>query len=128
MAPLRIIAAWSGGVAAGVGMGYVGVHVAVQPVNPLVVPSLAIDPTSVVLAGVLAAALPALILRCSFMQVVALAVAGGFLCFAGVNFVHWVAFDPPHPRANLSELRDWVAASVCVGVAATLSTGIASRQ
>jgi hypothetical protein len=108
-------------------MALIGVLNAPRPANPLVVAQLAIDPASVAVAEMLAAALPALVLRRSFWEILALAAGGSVLCLLSVNLVHWIALTPPRASAHLPALRDLAAASVGVMVAATLSAGVASR-
>ena len=126
MAATRTFVAGSLGIAAGVGLAAAGLLSAPQRSNPLVVAELAIDPTAVVLAGVAAAALPALMLRCSPIRTLVLALGGAMLCWLGVNFVHWAG--PIRPgRAGLEWRMDLAAATLGVVVSAVISAGIASQ-
>jgi hypothetical protein len=115
------IAAWISGVVAGAFLASLGVLAAPHPANELVMRQLAIEPVCVMIAGALAAAVPAYRLRMPIGQVLALGLGGALLTFLSVWVVHWISVGGIN-GGQIEWRRDLAASFVGVTVASTVST------
>ena len=113
--------AWISGVVAGAFMASLGVLAAPHPANELVIRQLAIEPVCVMIAGALAAAVPAYRLRMSIGQVLALGLGGALLTFMSVWMVHCISLGGV-TGGELEWRRDLATAFVGVTVTSSVST------